>query len=219
MWPLMAIFSAHQGAHVDIQVIEEQVALNPTRVELQYDLALAAWRAGDVERSRALVSANRASPDWPVDAVWLEAMLAKSMGQHHEAEILLLHHLQHPDARQSAYSELAETVRIQGRFREAGAHYRRAAQETLDPDDVIWSAKMAAKIGEYDVALRRLDWGLAFLGQAVSLREARVHILNDSGNSEAALRALDDLLELAPRHQGWTTLRLAIEAENKKVMR
>ena len=215
----MAVSLAHQGAHVDIQAIEEQVVLNPTRVELQYDLALAAWRAGDLERSRTLVNTHRGSPEWPVDAIWLEAMLAQSMGQHHKAEILLLRHLQHPGARQSAYSELAKAVRLQGRFGEAGAHYERAAQETGDPDDVIWSAKMAAKTGAYDVALRRLDLGLESLGQAISLREARVHILYDSGAYEPALEALDDLLKMAPRHQGWVTLRVAIDAANQEVMK
>lgn len=200
---LLWLLVAHPGSGHDRQAAEDLLEVEPERVDLQVERALAHWRMGQAEEAFSIVDEFKDQPDWPEEGVWLEGVLLLHRGDFVQAEERLRAYVENKGPRLSARSALADAVREQKRWEEAGMLYAAARSLTRDPDDAIQAARMAARAGEHELAVERIDTAIHELGAAVSLRVARVEILEGAGRYGLAVEELDTLLEMAPHHSGW----------------
>ena len=198
----------HPGSSHDLIEVEERLAEEPERVDLQVERAVAHWRMGRIGAAAEIVQAFRIHEEWPSEGVWLEGMLALDAGDNALAESRLRAYLSAGGTRTSALSSLAKSVENQKRWEEAGELYVEALAASRDPDDAIHAATMASLAGQHRLAQERISSAIHELGAAVSLQTAQVDILEQAGELHSALDALDALLELAPDHRAWKKRRM-----------
>ena len=207
---LLWLILTHPGSGHDLLEVEGQLVEEPERIDLQVERALAHWRMGRMGPAAEIVQEFRIHEGWPTEGVWLEGMLALDAGDNALAESRLRAYLSAGGTRTSALSSLAKSVQNQKRWEEAGHLYMEALAHSRNPDDAIKAAKMASRAGQHRLARERISAAIEELGQAVSLRTARVDILVDAGEFDLALEELESLLEMAPHHTGWKERRLEL---------
>jgi tetratricopeptide (TPR) repeat protein len=220
MWgaAILLILFGHQTPESRLEALEVRVQKNPNSAVARYDLAEMAWRSGQVERAKSLVLDLHSLPYRPVDVFWLEAHLHEEKGSLAEAEEAFRQYLAQDGPRRDAASGLARVLYAQGRLAEAGVAYQEAARRSGNPDDYLNAARVALEQGDALLADQRLREGISVLGPAIALREARVEALSMSGETAAALRELEALLGLAPKHIRWQGLqeRLLLELKERE---
>ena len=173
----------------------------------QLVLAEAEYRAGNWGEAARHIGALLNDTQPPAEAYWFDAHLKERLGELQQAEVSMRRYLSIEGSRRTALSDLARIVAAQGRVEEAGNLYAQAVSKSLNPDDVLRSARLSKDAGDYLLAIRRIEAGIDTLGPAIPLLEEKMSLRIEMGQNRQALSDLEDLLKLAPKHPRWNQMR------------
>jgi len=197
-----------------LAIVDAEIAKNPNDARLylqrgEIHRGARNWTAAaeDYDRARTL--------DPKLDEVWLaqgELMLAA------EAPQKAIEHLSryieaHPDHARARLARARAYART-GAVEDAAADYDRALalMPAPQPDHVLERARLLAKNGKADLAMRGLDEMMRKLGEVPVLQLEAVQLDTERKRYDEAVRRLDSLLRRTPRQPAWMARRAEILA-------
>jgi|GEM_PF-6123582 len=208
-WWMFALW-AHEAPTDRLHRLETEASASNQTVLERFDLAEAAFFASDFERSQQVVDRLLAGKDIPIEVYWLHGQLLQHSGDLKGASAALSYYLKEGGRRPNARRIYAGILVAMNRLDTAGEEYAKSGELTRRPDDFLRAARLAIQTKNPDLAVVRLETGLAQLGPAVALREELVRVRVERGERELALAEIDGLLQLAPSHQGWLVLKAEV---------
>ncbi len=203
----ISIFSesgvAHPGVHHDIERVTAALAKDPENVTLLIERGYLNRLDGNYEASlRDLDAAEKLAPDNA--SVWAHrGMTLASLKRYDEADTALTRFLESGTGSSTAFAERARIRRATGREKAAIEDYTAAIGLNPDVDLYIERGRLQEKLGLYEDAVAGYRESVQRLGSAVILIDALIRCEVHQGNTDEALRLINQELESAAVKTEW----------------
>ncbi len=212
IWPGTTLVYAHGGYHVEVELLNERLAQNPTDPDLHYRLALA---HASHDEWRLLLDSVDQLETYGGEAYPLAYLRGRAwnIAKRYDPALKELNAFikQHPK-HAHAHSERGLTFYRTHRYASAVTDFRRAidlkAKPALEDFTALALAQHAA--GQASEATATMDEGLTALGPSPALLGVAIDIETENAAWNPLLRRIDAMQSVAPAPEPWMLRRAQV---------